>query len=651
MADTHCVKSVIVYGVPYKVGDENEIKKSLIVHFQEKLNGGGEIDDITFPISQRRTDAAEIQFKNEVSDYMLQRTHEFMGAELHVVKKPPEPFIQIQGTVRGLFVNQMGGKDKFCSILSEKAGVKVTTSDSNSGECVVEGNQYQFRKAMDFIDILHEEFISSTKETSLTSHKWDIQSGSNLDRSGLGNTDQMMKTPHTKKRCPETTVSDDEKVRGGHCYVGNHDDQKVVKSKEIDTWQHDVQQTQRNEELFAEDTITSLKMENTVYAYIQHVHKHELDMILNRYHVTLSNERSGNCKNVSILSRDKSNFSKEKLVKAKNEICTLYERIFFEMKHCKLQSEQIEETKLKSAGGEVQMKHPRVLTRLEGKTIMFFGEEDQVQAARATAEKYLGIYKTENHDVSEMNGSTKIETEPEKPRGRRHGRHHRKKSNEKNDMSETTVMPVSLSRGPLAGKIDDSNGGFVITTSEDLTISVKTGDLTKEKTDVIVNAANEHLDHGGGLARCISQAAGPKLQSECYEYLKEQGRLLQVADTMHSEGYNLPCKHVIHAVGPKWNKFDKEKTLQMLKRTFLNCLMYAEKSLGARSISIPTISSGIFGVPKPQCANVLFDAVEEFITCPQRVSCLREINLVNNDQESTDLIISKFRLELSTSKY
>lgn len=135
-------------------------------------------------------------------------------------------------------------------------------------------------------------------------------------------------------------------------------------------------------------------------------------------------------------------------------------------------------------------------------------------------------------------------------------------------------------------------------TKEGLVIKIYYGDIRNLSVEGIVNAANEQLSHGGGVAKAISDAAGYEFDKECKEYVKKHGRLAVGSCCVTSAG-KLPYKYIIHTVGPTWYDYDdKEKTLCLndVQEAVEVTFRQADK-LGLRSIAIPAISSG------KQCAD------------------------------------------------
>lgn len=122
------------------------------------------------------------------------------------------------------------------------------------------------------------------------------------------------------------------------------------------------------------------------------------------------------------------------------------------------------------------------------------------------------------------------------------------------------------------------------------------GDLTERDIDAIVNAANSYLQHGGGVAGAIVRKGGQVIQEESNKI-----GFVPVGDAAITGAGKLPCKYVIHAVGPRMGEGDEDNKL---RNAVLNSFRLASEK-GLKSISLPALSSGIFGFPKDRCAEIL----------------------------------------------
>jgi len=136
--------------------------------------------------------------------------------------------------------------------------------------------------------------------------------------------------------------------------------------------------------------------------------------------------------------------------------------------------------------------------------------------------------------------------------------------------------------------------------------------------DAIVNAANGHLAHGGGVAGIISRAAGPALQQESDLLIQRNGTLPAGSAIVTTAG-KLPFKGVIHAVGPRQGEGDEERKLfQALSAAFA-----CARDRGWSSVSFPAVSSGIFAVPLDVCARAYLAAARKAPISNVRL-CLRD---------------------------
>lgn len=171
-----------------------------------------------------------------------------------------------------------------------------------------------------------------------------------------------------------------------------------------------------------------------------------------------------------------------------------------------------------------------------------------------------------------------------------------------------------------------------------MSISVWKADLSAFKVDAVVNAANESLAHHGGLAQALSKAGGPDIQAESDAYIAKNGQL-QTGEAVVTSAGQLPCKNIIHAVGPCLRRNPTKHMVSMAKpvltNSIWNVLKRAEEH-NIRSVAIPAISSGIFNFPLPICADIIVSTVKKYVNQKNPTSPPFQIHLVNNDEKTVN---------------
>ena len=155
---------------------------------------------------------------------------------------------------------------------------------------------------------------------------------------------------------------------------------------------------------------------------------------------------------------------------------------------------------------------------------------------------------------------------------------------------------------------DENKLEFITKTG--IRISVVKGDITMETADVIVNAANEKLLHAGGVAKAIVEKGGRGIQDESSQIVHFNGEVAPGTVTWTRAGA-LPCKMVIHAVGPRWKQGKDAHCKKILESAVTESLCMAS-GFRMKSIAFPPISAGIFGMPPPISAKVMFDTSLKF---------------------------------------
>ncbi len=140
--------------------------------------------------------------------------------------------------------------------------------------------------------------------------------------------------------------------------------------------------------------------------------------------------------------------------------------------------------------------------------------------------------------------------------------------------------------------------------SNDKIIRLIKGDITDQNVDVVVNPANSYLKHGGGVAGAILRKGGKIIQIE-----SDKIGFVPVGSSVITTSGKLPCEAIIHTVGPKMGEGNEDFKLSKSIQSSLS--LASDNSY--KSISIPAISSGIFGFPKDRCANILLDESIKFL--------------------------------------
>lgn len=176
---------------------------------------------------------------------------------------------------------------------------------------------------------------------------------------------------------------------------------------------------------------------------------------------------------------------------------------------------------------------------------------------------------------------------------------------------------------------------FEHTLSTGQLVRVVQGDLTAETVEAIVNAANEWLQHGGGVAGAIRRRGGEIIQRESNAWVKQHGPVPTGSAAITGAG-NLAARYVIHAVGPVWGSGNDEHKLASAVRS---ALTLADEHQ-VKSISIPGISSGIFGGPKDICARVILKTTVDYLQQNPATS-LKEVRFCNIDNLTTATFVAE----------
>jgi O-acetyl-ADP-ribose deacetylase (regulator of RNase III) len=175
-------------------------------------------------------------------------------------------------------------------------------------------------------------------------------------------------------------------------------------------------------------------------------------------------------------------------------------------------------------------------------------------------------------------------------------------------------------------------------------IQIVQGDITIETTDAIVNAANDYLQHGG-VAWAIVQRGGDVIQEESDAWIQQHG-LVSHSHPAWTSGGMLPAKYVIHAVGPVWGDTQRAGAGGNEDKKLVDAVsgsLRVADELKLTSISMPAISTGIFGFPKDCAAKIIFKTIQKYFD--KRKSGLKIVRLVLLDQTTIDVFIEEWKME------
>ena len=176
---------------------------------------------------------------------------------------------------------------------------------------------------------------------------------------------------------------------------------------------------------------------------------------------------------------------------------------------------------------------------------------------------------------------------------------------------------------------------------------LKKGNIALEEVNIIVNASNGKLKHEGGVARAINEASNGFIQKRSNQVMAERSRDAKVGELVVTKtGSSLKCQYVIHAVGPRYAQHGAQ--CDDLLRNMVHDILSEADRLRAKSIAIPAISSGIFGVPNDVVAKCVIQSIIRYDHIP--MECLSEIKIVIIDEHTLSVFASQFNVECELIK-
>ncbi len=161
------------------------------------------------------------------------------------------------------------------------------------------------------------------------------------------------------------------------------------------------------------------------------------------------------------------------------------------------------------------------------------------------------------------------------------------------------------------------------------TVVALVGDLTKQEVDVVVNAANAELQHGGGVAAAIAKAGGKAIQEESNAYVEQHGPLEEGEAATTTAG-EMPARWVVHVAGPVYEESSDHNEPHL--RASVSAALDAAAQAGARSVAFPAISAGVYGYPRDEATHIIASEVARWLSGHE--GALQEVRLVGLDEET-----------------
>ncbi len=162
-------------------------------------------------------------------------------------------------------------------------------------------------------------------------------------------------------------------------------------------------------------------------------------------------------------------------------------------------------------------------------------------------------------------------------------------------------------------------------------IQIKTGDITREGSCAIVNAANSSCMGGGGVDGAIHRAGGPEILEECKRIRRERlPGSLPTGQAVATTAGRMPSHYVIHTVGPIWGRCSGEEVCDLLLADAYRNSLSLARQLGCRSVTFPAISTGIYGFPADRAARIACRTVRKFLESHPEM----EVTFIFHSEES-----------------
>jgi len=366
----------------------------------------------------------------------------------------------------------------------------------------------------------------------------------------------------------------------------------------------------------ASPEIQSFEIEPKVVKAFIRAYEKDLDDIEAKYQVEVPRIAEGS----KFSLKPKTACSAAKYDEACNRFITLYQKMY--------QLVKMERISLKS---ESHIMHAR-------QAISRMGKNFPISVERSKDHRHWELYGEASYveealKYLEQDERVEIQRETENNMDKNSGRKKPKDDEEDMDVDPPEYSSSTSSKTP---------GNKLETFLGKVKVSVYKGDITNENVDVIVNAANRGLDHNVGVAKAILDKGGKSIRNEFLAIIKQRGSKLKDGDAVTTKSGKLRCEAIVHAVGPKCFDLGAADSKKILRRACLNSFLEAEK-LDVTSIALPAIGSGVCGMPKDVCAEVMFDAVDEFVRQGDpKKKTITDVRFVNIDDPTVEAFGKEF---------
>eukprot|EP00117_Sycon_ciliatum_P032999 scpid34329/ scgid25482/ Poly [ADP-ribose] polymerase 14; B aggressive lymphoma protein 2 len=611
------------YRVPegWPDGDDVESTQNRItVHFQKRRNGGGEVVETKL----LSADVARVAFEEPtVAHSVVNREHILKsGEKVNVVPEVMSAGIaQLSPLVTRLFsaselelackrfntklcgVAEVSGTWSCLQRLSEHLTDCVRAHQNNTGQ---QGKSNTVAAHQGSRHPVGDNVSSSSQHTSHSTIPFRLATTFN-------------NAPHTQEPMANKTSSE---TMAGHAEATatmppSH---RAIMEPEL---------TSATSVTREEDLIQCLTILTPAYNVIRACHKDEIDRMVKETNCEM---RRNGATEISFRGQ-----TKEGLQDCVEQFLNLYQEKLSLFHHHTVKVP--ENTTKELASAVVQWfsdQHPTAAISLGNREVLVYGyEKDVKQVADALEQRFLS-----NVPLSQMAAS-------------------------KSDVEEPLSHPVphrALGRGQAINSAIISMGDHpqpvgVISASSgsqrcleqcvlpgNILLQLMDADITTQRVDAIVNAANDQLKHYGGVALAISNAGGPEIQKDSDRLVYKQRRRIQDGEAVWTKAGRLPCHFVIHAVGPMWKPYNQLVCEQSLAEACCSSLQLACQ-LKCQTIALPAISCGIFGMPVQVCARVMLAAINGFFAqSVNHGTSLKEVRLVLFEQRTIQAFCSEFKV-------